>query len=179
MSGNYNKYFKSILIAGDLLLINLLFLLVCYLQIGHLTVSPYYLLYLTIYNILFLSLASYFSIYQIHRTERKRSAVFKLIKTILFSILILEGGLNIIGFYQFNWDLVGAFYISVLIILPISRMVLLQSLKYYRLSGYNYRNIVIIGYTEAAQRLVEYFDHTQNWVTAVVEFLMMRLHIPV
>lgn len=158
MSGNYNKYFKSILIAGDLLLINLLFLLVCYLQIGHLTVSPYYLLYLTIYNILFLSLASYFSIYQIHRTERKRSAVFKLIKTILFSILILEGGLNIIGFYQFNWDLVGAFYISVLIILPISRMVLLQSLKYYRLSGYNYRNIVIIGYTEAAQRLVEYFD---------------------
>lgn len=160
MSGLYKTYFKPVLLIGDLLVLNACFWCIyTILMPATPEFYPAYLIYIVSFNLLFLLNAFLNEIYHIPRRQKKRTPILNLLKALLLSILIIELSISLMGYHEFPRSFFLWFYGSLLFLLGGWRYLVLISLRYYRLSGYNYRKIVIAGYTREAIDLANYFDH--------------------
>ncbi len=154
--GRYSKYIRPISIIFDLLVVSVL----CLFFFKELNLNCiYYLVYQTF---AWLSISFFIKFYGIYRFTTPVEILSKIVKQGILFLLV------IIAFFPFSKQVVfsgkaiALFMVASFIMITILKFLLFFYLKKYRIiTGSNFRNIVIIGYTEEAIRLKELFD-TRN-----------------
>ena len=157
-SGRYSKYIRPISIISDLLVISLLAI---FLFKG---LNLNYSIYIGYLLISWGTIAFFIKFYDIFRFTSPVEILTKIVKqSALFSLLI-------IAFYPFSKEVIFSenallrYIIFSFILITISKFILFYYLKKYRIiTGSNYRNIVIIGFTTESIRLKELFEERNDY----------------
>jgi putative colanic acid biosynthesis UDP-glucose lipid carrier transferase len=157
-SGRYSKYIRPISIISDLLVISLLAI---FLFKG---LNLNYSIYIGYLLISWGTIAFFIKFYDIFRFTSPVEILTKIVKQgILFSLLI-------IAFFPFSKEVIFSenallrYIIFSFILITISKSILFYYLKKYRIiTGSNYRNIVIIGFTTESIRLKELFEERNDY----------------
>lgn len=155
-TGRYSKYIRPISIFIDLLVISFL----CLFFFKELNInSLFYLIYQTVVWAIIAFFVKFYGIYRFTTPVEIASKIFK--QGILFLLVI-------IAFFPFSKEVlfsgraIAFFMVSSFTLITIFKYLLFYYLKKYRvITGSNYRNAIIIGYTPESIRLKKLFE-TRN-----------------
>ena len=170
-TGRYSKYIRPISILFDLLVISVLSVFFFEkLNINCL----YYILYQTV---AWGFIAFFIKFYDIYRFTTPVEIVSKIFKQGILFLLV------IIAFFPFSKQVifsgkaVALFMTSSFILIIIFKFLLFYYLKKYRIiTGSNFRNAVIIGYTPEAIRLKELFETRNDYGYRFLGFFSDKKH---
>jgi putative colanic acid biosynthesis UDP-glucose lipid carrier transferase len=154
--GRYSKYIRPISILMDLIVISIL----CLFFFRELNLNVvYYLIYQSAGWII---IAFFVKFYEIYRFTTPVEIFSKLIKQSVIFLLV------VIAFFPFSKEVlfsgkaIATFMIANIVLITVVKFLLFYYLKKYRIiTGSNFRNAVIIGYTPEAIKLKELFG-TRN-----------------
>lgn len=160
MNQRYSKYQKEINLLGDVLSLNIAYLLVYFFSFGEfesLFRSIYFELQL-FFNIAWIVAAYFVKVHEtarvasIERVIRKLLNALALYLVLIFAFLGIKNGIyyKLYVFYAYCFTSFGLALFNI-------GFVIFQ--KYYRKVGYNYRNVVIVGYGKIATDLRRYFTY--------------------
>ena len=155
-SGRYSKYIRPISVSLDLLAINVL----CLIFFNELKINDiYYILYQTFGWFL---TAYFIKFYEIYRFTTPVEIISKIAKQGIIFLLIVIAFFPFSKQSLFSGKAIAIFLVSSFGLITIFKFLLFYYLKKYRIiTGSNYRNTVIIGYTPEAIRLKGLFE-TRN-----------------
>jgi putative colanic acid biosysnthesis UDP-glucose lipid carrier transferase len=159
----YSRYIPFISITGDFIILNALFVLGYALLVeGPEHFEPHYLLFYLYLNVSWFILVFVFGAHDITRNTRKKSIFFAYIKIIVFFFFLF-----LMYFQATPMDYYPRSYIKYLFplffFLLISwKFLLYYAFLYYRKRGYNYRTVIILGYTAKTRDLYHYFT-SNRW----------------
>lgn len=154
--GRYSKYIRPISVAFDLITINLLSLFFFKeLQLNY--------LYYFVYQIIGWFLIAFFvKFYEVYRFTASVEIISKLSRQFILFLLIVIAFFPFSEQVIFNANSIALFTVSSLVLITIFKFLLFYYLKEYRIiTGSNFRNTVIIGYTPESIRLKHFFE-TRN-----------------
>lgn len=159
MQHRFSKYLPFITFLGDILALNALFILL-YLK-GHFIVhnlDQSWFLFLFITNLSWVAIIFYASPYKTSRVY----SLSKLVGSIAYSVgqhfLVTCTAIYIFHFAPVHmWSIVVAYSLYLFIILA-WRLSLYYFLSFYRSKGYNFRNVVIIGFGAISKQLEVFFS---------------------
>ena len=157
-SGRYSKYIRPISIVFDLFAVA--FLGLFYFKELRLNLD-FYIGYLLVSWTLIAFLIKFYDVYRFTTPVEILTKITK--QTVLFSLLI-------IAFFPFSTDVIFSesaliYYVSTCaLIITIFKVLLFYYLKKYRIiTGSNYRNVVIVGYSTESKRLKELFESRNDY----------------
>lgn len=161
----YSKYISIIHRLGDIILLNISFI-TCYIILfgipDNYVTSQYFSLQLYL-NLTWIITSHVLNTYNIYRVTRITNVINNFFRLFVIHFL-LTGAL--IGFTEsilYSTPFLLLTYLFILLSIPLWRIVLIFSLKAYRKSGYNYRNVIIAGYDEIGKDLREFFiEHPEH-----------------
>ncbi|WP_293874347.1 undecaprenyl-phosphate glucose phosphotransferase [Flavobacterium sp.] len=157
-TGRYSKYIRPINIVFDLIVVTSLSLYF----FRELNLNQfYYLLYQTFIWILIAILVKY---YEVYRFTTPVEIITKLVKQFIFFLLVVIAFFPFAKTVIFSGKAVAIFITSSFCIIVTFKYFLFFYLKKYRIvTGSNFRNAIIIGYTPEAIRLKEVFDTRKDY----------------
>jgi len=117
-----------------------------------------YLSLLLFSNLAWLATSSILNVYNIHRVTRITNITSSVLKQIILYILLIEATLNITESYFFSRSLLTTSYILLAFFMVAWRVGLIHLLKLYRRKGYNYRQVIIAGYSRSSLNLQSFFQ---------------------
>jgi putative colanic acid biosysnthesis UDP-glucose lipid carrier transferase len=155
-TGRYSRYIRPISILFDLLVVSVF----CLLFFTKLNINCiYYLVYQTI---AWLSIAFFIKFYGIYRFTTPVEIASKIMKQGILFLLVIIAFFPFSKQVLFSGSAIAWFMVSSFVLITILKFLMFFYLKKYRITtGNNFRNIVILGYTEEAIRLKELFE-TRN-----------------
>lgn len=161
MSVRYSRFLGLIHFAGDLLLLNVAFLAVFWMQagVGQPTALFKDLNLFFFFNVAWVVLYLLIQPHKVGRAEHllpvlKRHSTL----VVLHLLLVLCHIFLAKGYSQPDQGLLMVY--AIFIVVDFSwKISLLEGLRRYREKGYNYRNVVIMGYGELAEELKGYFNN--------------------
>ena len=154
----YSKYFWFIHFIGDILFINIAFILMYYLKFDSIDFSDKYRFLLIIFNANWMLVALMLKLYELNRIMRLDKVLFNLFKAFGFNILIITAVLFSLKQSEFSREHLYATYLMLFALIMFWRYLSIKLIKLYRKSGYNYSRVVIVGGGEVAQQLNDYFN---------------------
>ncbi len=195
--GYYNRTIKYIHLTGDLMLLNLCFLLGHSLKFGSLSLNTEqlppehadrYFLLLIIFNLAWIIATYVLRSYEIYRITTNENIVINLLKLFGFHILLIAGFFVFRKAYYYSREHLLYAYSFLIILVIAYRLIVLFSIRKYRKQGYNYRRTVIVGLGEISReikqtlegdqgfgyKLMGYFDdnRTDSFITGKVDEVM-------
>ena len=154
----YSKYFWFIHFIGDILCINIAFILIYYLKFDSIDFSDKYRFLLIIFNANWILVALMLKLYELKRIIRLDKVLFNLFKAFGFNVLIITAVLFSLKQSEFSREHLYATYLMLFGLIMCWRYLSIKLIKLYRKSGYNYSRVVIVGGGEVAQQLNDYFN---------------------
>jgi Undecaprenyl-phosphate glucose phosphotransferase len=154
----YSKYFWFIHFIGDILCINIAFILMYYLKFDSIDFSDKYRFLLIIFNANWILVALMLKLYELNRIIRLDKVLFNLFKAFGFNVLIITAVLFSLKQSEFSREHLYATYLMLFGLIMFWRYLSIKLIKLYRKSGYNYRRVVIVGGGEVSQQLNDYFN---------------------
>ena len=154
----YSKYFWFIHFIGDILCINIAFILMYYLKFDSIDFSDKYRFLLIIFNANWILVALMLKLYELNRIMRLDKVLFNLFKAFGFNVLIITAVLFSLKQSEFSREHLYATYLMLFGLIMFWRYLSIKLIKLYRKSGYNYSRVVIVGGGEVAQQLNDYFN---------------------
>ncbi len=157
-TGRYSKYIRPISIGIDLMVITV-FSLYFFKELKLNT--TYYLLYQCITWII---IAFFVKFYDVYRFTTPVEIITKLIKQAAIFLLVIIAFFPFAKTSIFSGKAIAIFITISFLVIILFKYLLFYNLKKYRLvTGSNFRNAVIIGYTPESIRLKEVFDTRQDY----------------
>ncbi len=155
----YAKYIPFISVIGDFLILNFFFnFAFCYLggfkSACLNTTALFFFIYI---NIAWLVSLNVFKDYRIDRQAYKKSILFTYIKAIVFFFFLFLLFFQIFTFDYYTRDDIKVLFVLFSTSLLFWQFFLYFFLRLYRKAGYNYKNVVIVGYNDIANELKDYF----------------------
>lgn len=154
----YSRKIWFFLGFGDLLHINLSFFLAYYLRFASFHLPEKYIFLLLIFNFSWLVVASVFKLFQIERINYFDQVIYNLFKATIVHVLLMTSILFIMKVTTLSREHFIYAYLLNLFFLVVWRGFALLVLKNYRRSGFNYRNVVIVGTGKIADQLYHFFN---------------------
>lgn len=151
----FSRYFKLLFVIWDVLLLNVAIVLSALLRFGALdklflkevqTIS-------LLGNLVWIGLLLYKDSYRIIRIERIESILKRTIKKVLIHSTITAFFVVFLKYADISRLRLVYFYVIFFVLLMISRFLSMKLLKYIRLSGYNFRNFIIVGANDTGRRI--------------------------
>ena len=170
MASFYSKYIKLTNATGDALI------LICASALAHHTsynnlavTNPYFLLQFSSYSILaWLICSSLSGAYRFQRIINLVQTSFNVIKVVILYILLVEATINILNITSVSRSFLVYNYLIILISITLWRIILSKLLILYRKRGYNYRNVIIVGYGTVGIEIMRFFknhpEHGYNFL---------------
>ena len=159
MQYRYSHFLNTLQILGDLLVLNLAFLCAYYAKFEalDLLVRPNYLELFAFYNISWLVLSALYQPYKISRTDRLTKVLRRQLNLIIVHLLLITAFFVLGKAYYYSREQIMLTYVAFAILDFTWKSSFFYSLRMYRKQGFNYRNVVIMGYGELAEDLIAYF----------------------
>ena len=160
MPGLYSKVIKPIHFIGDILVINISFLLSFYFVFGTLEsfFKAHYFGLIFYYNIAWIATTYFLDVYKLYRVTGFLGIFLNLARFLLFYFILIiafNGIVTALGYSRQQLFLSFGFIFSGI---TLWRVVVYVTLRVYRKSGYNYRKVVIAGFNDTAHDLHDFFD---------------------
>ncbi len=143
---------------GDLFHINLSFFIAYNLRFGTFELPEKYIFLLLIFNFSWIVVASLFRLYQLDRITYVEQITYNLLKATSIHLIIMAAILFSMKASTFSREHLMYTYLFDFILLIVWRFFALLLLKNYRRSGFNYRNVVIVGSGKIAEQLHAFFN---------------------
>jgi putative colanic acid biosynthesis UDP-glucose lipid carrier transferase len=155
--GRYSKYIRPISVLVDLLIVCVLAFYLFDYEVFNIS---FYILYLVVG---WCCIAAFVKFYDVNRFTSPSEIIRKVSKQGLLFTLIVITFFPFSKHYIFNEKTVAVFAISSMLFVSIAKYVLFYFLKRYRtITGSNFRNVVIIGYTPETIRLRKLFQERND-----------------
>jgi putative colanic acid biosysnthesis UDP-glucose lipid carrier transferase len=154
----YSKYFWFIHFIGDVFFINIAFVLMYAVKFETIDFSDKYRFLIIIYNSVWILVALMLQLYELKQLKRLDRILFNLFKAFSFNILILTAILFSLKASEFSREHLYYTYLILLGLIIFWRYLVVQLIKLYRKSGFNYSRVVIVGGGEVAKQLNTYFN---------------------
>ncbi len=157
-TGRYSKYLRPISILLDLLVINGL----CFLFFNNLNLNCFY--YIVYQTFAWLAVSYFVRFYAIYRFTTPVEIISKVVKQGILFLLVIIAYFPFAKQVIFSGKAIASFMVAVFIVVTILKFLLFYYLKKYRIvTGSNFRNAIIIGYTPEAIRLKEFFESRTDY----------------
>ena len=154
----YSRYFWFIHFLGDLILINLSFLLSYFYKFDSLIQDDRYLFLLLIFNFIWMFTAFMLDLYAIKRLRRVDRILFNLIRACIINVFALAAILfSLNDDSPFSREHLYYTYIGVFVLVLLWRYISIKLIFLYRRYGYNYDRVLIVGGGDVAKGLHDYF----------------------
>lgn len=169
--GRYSKYIRPISIAIDCLVI--LILSIYFFKIFNISL-PYFIIYEII---AWLGLAYFIGFYEVYRFTKPVEIMALLFKQLFIFILIDIAFFSITREIIFSFRALVLYFISAFFLITVFKSLLFYFLKKYRIVlGGNYRNVIIIGFTESSKNLQNLFQSRPDYGYRFKGFFSDKLH---
>ncbi|RLD45719.1 MAG: hypothetical protein DRI95_02555 [Bacteroidetes bacterium] len=155
----YSKYISLISAIGDLLILNISFnFAFCYLKgFEKACCSTISIVFFIFINLAWVVSANIFKAHRFDRQSYKKAILFTYIKTVVFFFFLFLLFFQIFTFDYYQRDEIKTLFFVFFTSLIAWQFFLYFISLFYRKSGYNYRNVVIVGYSDKATELKDYF----------------------
>lgn len=159
MQYRYSNFLNTFQILGDLVVLNLAFLCAYYakFQVVDLLVRPHYLELFAFYNVSWLLLSALYQPYKISRTDRLAKVLRRQLNLIIIHLLLITAFFVLGKAYYYSREQIMLTYIIFGLLDFLWKSSFFYTLRMYRKQGFNYRNVVIMGYGDLAEDLIAYF----------------------
>lgn len=159
MAHRYSRFLNSLQILGDLLVLNLAFLLAYYFKFQAFDLSSRYeyLELFSFYNISWLILTALYQPHKVSRTTVLTKVLRRQLSLIIIHLLLVTAFFVVMQAYYFSREQIILTYLIFASADFLWKSLFFYSLQSYRSYGYNVRNIVILGYGDLAEELKNYF----------------------
>lgn len=163
MPATYSRYIPIISIIGDFLLLNILFIFGFYyfMDEGQ-CFAPKYLLFYSYLNLIWFILVFVFGSHKIDRNTSKKSLFFTYLKIIVFFFFLFLIYFQIVPLSYYPRRYIKYIFPLFFALLLAWKFVLYYFFYLYRQRGFNYKNVIILGYTPFTVKLQQYFN-TNKW----------------
>ncbi len=160
---NYYQYIKSIYFVGDVFILNVVLFTIISKPKFDLDHDGALLTFWGAYNLFWLVLAFFNDIYTLHRITRVSTLLNQLLIFLCSHAILVGAYKGFTGYLEISNFLVFETYLLLFITIPLWRLLLIYALKKYRKSGYNYKNVAIIGHDKTGQELHNFFlEHPEH-----------------
>ncbi|NOU46062.1 MAG: exopolysaccharide biosynthesis polyprenyl glycosylphosphotransferase [Bacteroidales bacterium] len=159
MAHRYSRYITIISLTGDYLLLNLLFVVAFWLESDFRVFGAKYILFYLYLNISWLSLIIIFGAYRMSRNTQKKAILFTYLKIIIFFFFLFLMFFQIVSLAYYPRTFIKYLFPAFFALLIIWKYTLYYSFLLYRKRGFNYRNVLIIGYSVKSDELYQYFSN--------------------
>ena len=154
----YSRYFWFIHFIGDIILINISFLLSYYYKFGSLIADDRYIFLLVIFNFIWMFTAFMLDLYSIIRLKRVDRIFFNLIRAGIINGFVIAAILfSLNDDSPFSREHLYYTYSGVFILVLLWRYLSIKLIFLYRRYGYNYDRVIIVGGGDVAKGLHDYF----------------------
>ena len=154
----YSRYFWFIHFIGDVLLINIAFILMYQFKFDTLDFSDKYRFLIIIYNAIWILVALMLQLYRLKQLKRLDRILLNLFKAFAFNAIIISAILFSLKASDFSREHLYYTYFILFGFILFWRYLAVKLIKLYRKSGFNYSRVVIIGGAEVAKQLNNYFN---------------------
>ncbi|MCF6341567.1 MAG: undecaprenyl-phosphate glucose phosphotransferase [Bacteroidales bacterium] len=156
----YSRYISLISAFGDLVILNFYFVFgVCYMKgFGKECFGSTSVLFYVFLNLAWLISANIFAAYKTDRQVYKKEILLTYIKTIVFFFFLFLLFFQVVTLNYYQRDEIKYLFVIFFASLLFWQFLLFFILHFYRKLGYNYRNVVIVGYDDKANELKDYFN---------------------
>ena len=160
MAAKHSTYTSLISATGDFVILNIIYNVVfCYLKgFDSTCFSTENFVFFIYINLAWLISSKIFKAYAIKRLEYRKVFLLTYVKTIIFFFFLFLIFFQIITFNYYQRDEIKVLFIVFSLSLILWKIILYFIFFYYRKSGYNHRNVVIVGHNINALKLRDYFD---------------------
>lgn len=160
MPGIYSKYIKPVLALGDIAAIAMSSV-AAYGMVkggteGFFTSINLQLLLCSFVN--WIVCSTLLGTYKFYRVTRILKIITNALKAVILYILLFEATLNILDFEYLSREYLFYQYLFLTVLVALWRILVLIALRYFRRRGYNYRTVIIVGYSRAAIDLRRFFS---------------------
>ncbi len=160
MTTRYSKFTRSIYLVGDIFLINLAFLLSYFFKFYAVeeVEQDYYIILVLYFNLTWVASAFFLRIYDISRVEENKNIVLNIFKILFIHVLLTTAFIVARQGYYYSREHLMVTYLLFTIFILFWRLACIYFFRMYRRTGYNYRNVIIIGSGEIAWELRNFFQ---------------------
>jgi len=159
LSVRYSKYLPIISLAGDFILLNIMFVLgFCLWFALPNCFSQKHIIFYGYLNLTWLVLAIIFKAGNIEHSLPKKKMVFTYIKIIVFFFFMFLLYFQVISLNYYPRQYIGYLFLVFFASLILWKLALYYAFVVYRKMGYNYRNVIIVGVTKNTLALQKYFN---------------------
>jgi putative colanic acid biosysnthesis UDP-glucose lipid carrier transferase len=161
MPGLYSRYIKPIHALGDAVAITISVASAHWLTEGTFAgfFTQPYAIFLTYGIIAWFVCTSLLSIYSFYRVTRLLKIVVNVLKVTLLYLILIEAIINILETTLYSRSFLLHYYLILAGLVILWRIIVITSLRIYRKKGYNYRKVIIIGYTVPGKELRRFFNN--------------------
>jgi Undecaprenyl-phosphate glucose phosphotransferase len=149
--------------SGDIILINFAFILAHYLRFDTIAISDIYIFLLLVFNFSWILVSAMFSLYTFSRVDHVEHILYNTIRAGITHALIITALLfSIKASEQFSRQLILYTYIIDFIVVIIWRFIAISFIKRYRVSGYNYQRVILVGTGSVSHQMYKFFQSAQS-----------------
>jgi putative colanic acid biosysnthesis UDP-glucose lipid carrier transferase len=154
----YSRYIPVLSLTGDFILLNLFFVIgYCMLRSMELCLQPIYILFFSYLNLCWLILVFSFGAHKTNRNTQKKSILFVYIRIIVFFFFFFLMFFQLTPMEYYSRDFIKYLFPMFFLSLIILKFGLYYAFLLYRRWGFNFRNVIIIGYSENTEKLANFF----------------------
>jgi len=148
--------------SGDILLLNFAFILSHLYFKDSISLNDHYIFLLLVFNLSWILVSSMFSLYTFSRVEHVEHIVYNIIKAELTHALIITALLFSLQKTGFERGLILLTYVIDFLLIILWRFIALSFIKRYRISGYNYRRVVLVGTGSISHQMYKFLQSSQS-----------------
>lgn len=159
MAHRYSRFLNLIHVVGDLFMMNIAFLCAFWLKFGVLDIAvyPIYLELFLFFNVTWIVLSVVYQPFKVGRAERIVTVVRRHLSLLVVHFLMVASFWMLSKSYEYSREHILLTYLLFALLEFVWKISLMLALRKYRERGYNFRNVVIMGYGELAMELKTYF----------------------
>lgn len=159
MSKRYSKYLGIVHLVGDIILLNISFIISFWLRFSNFTPLFHqdYINLLIFFNVAWIFLILILKPYSIARTSRITEILRRHLSLVIFHLLLAAVYFVALENYSYSREQVLLTYGIFIALLICWKVFFTSLLRIYRKQGFNYRKVVILGYGELSEELRKYF----------------------
>ncbi len=163
MPTRYSRYITLFSIVGDFLLLNLFFVIgYCSTTSLKACTEPMYILFYLYLNACWFVLIFVFGAHKINRNTKKKSILFSYIRIIVFYFFFFLMFFQLTPFDYYPREFIRYLFPLFFLSLMVLKFGLYYAFLLYRKKGFNFRNVIILGYSKSTKQLASYFN-TNKW----------------
>lgn len=163
MQSRYSRFIRIVHFSGDIILLNISFLLSYRLGVYENIYENNYLTLLLFFNLFWIIVISFVRIYDIYRVTRIEQVIYNLAKAIFWHVLFIFTLVTTIKLNSVSDKHLLFTYLFFIVLVFIWRILVLKALKIYRRKGFNYRRVIIAGAGPIGNSMMEFLTSDMSY----------------